>query len=119
MSKKILLVDDDRLILDSLSLVLEAEGHQVWATSSAEQALTLARQIGPDVVVTDYRMPQMDGISLLEQLKELAPVPRMVVYTGEAPPPGPAARPTRAMTWVVKVTGHGTLLEALARLLED
>ncbi len=119
LGKKILLVDDDRLILYSVSGALEARGHQVWATDSAEQALTLAREIQPDVVVTDYRMPQMDGISLLKRLKGLALAPRMVVYTGEELPTGPEVHMARELTWVVKVAGHGTLLETLERLLEE
>lgn len=119
LSVKILLVDDDPLILDSVSGALEAKGYQVWATESAERALTLARQIQPDVVVTDYRMPRMDGVALLERLKESALAPRGVVYTGEAPPPAARIRRAAELHWVVKVAGHGALLETLERLLED
>ena len=77
MGKTILLVDDDRLVLESVRAALEANGHQVWVTESAERALRLALALEPDVVVTDYRMPAIDGLSLIRELVKRTPTPQM------------------------------------------
>jgi CheY-like chemotaxis protein len=81
LGKKIVLVDDDRLVLQSVLAALEASGYRVWATDSTEEAVELTREVEPDVLVTDYRMPLMDGVSLLERVRELAVVPLMLVYS--------------------------------------
>ncbi len=76
------MVDDDRLVLLSVSDALEASGYEVWATDSTEEALALTAEVEPDVLVTDYRMPGIDGVSLLLRVRELAAVPLMLVYSG-------------------------------------
>jgi CheY-like chemotaxis protein len=118
LGKKIVLVDDDRLVLESVLAALEASGYQVWATDSTEEAVELTREVEPDVVVTDYRMPLMDGVSLLERLKELAEVPLMLVYSATPPPQERLAQRMRNVHWVAKTTGHGALLGKLTDLLE-
>jgi CheY-like chemotaxis protein len=116
--KKIVLVDDDHLVLLSVSDALEASGYQVWATDSTEEAVELTREVEPDVVVTDYRMPLMDGVSLLERVKELAVVPLMLVYSATTPPRGGRPQGMREVHWVAKSAGHGALLGKLRDLLE-
>jgi CheY-like chemotaxis protein len=118
LGKKIVLVDDDRLVLQSVSAALAASGYQVWSTDSTEEAVELTREVEPDVLVTDYRMPLMDGVSLLERVKELAVVPLMLVYSATPPPGGRLAQRVRGVHWVAKTTGHGALLGKLTDLLE-
>jgi CheY-like chemotaxis protein len=118
LGKKIVLVDDDRLVLQSVLAALEASGYQVWATDSTEEAVELTRELEPDVVVTDYRMPLMDGVALLERVKELAVVPLMLVYSATPPPRERLAQRMREVYWVAKTAGHGALLVKLTDLLE-
>ncbi|UCC81819.1 MAG: response regulator [Gemmatimonadota bacterium] len=115
---KIVLVDDDRLVLQSVLAALEASGYQVWATESTEEAVELTREMEPDVVVTDYRMPLMDGVSLLERVRELPVVPLMLVYSATPPPRELLSERMSEVSWVAKTAGHGALLGKLTDLLE-
>lgn len=79
---RLLLVDDDPDILMLAGHVLRQGGrHLVVEASSGEEALALAREAAPDAVITDFRMPGMDGLALLAALKAdaaLAPLPVLV-----------------------------------------
>ena len=67
---RVLLVDDERLVLEVLSELLEDLGHTVTCKTSGEEALRSALDEPHDLVVTDLRMPGMDGLRLLESLRE-------------------------------------------------
>lgn len=118
LSKRVLVVDDDRLLLESVASALEASGYAVWATDSVERAITLASEIEPDVVVSDYRMPGMDGISLLARLKEISDGPRMVVYSA-TPPVGSGELAGLGAIWIAKAARHGALLGTLEEILDE
>lgn len=116
MGKTILLVDDDPLVLESVRSALEATGHRVWVTDSAERALALAGELEPDVVVSDYRMPAIDGLSLARELIRMTPAPQMLIYSAEPCPTDPSAGRYRGVRWVPKSSGHAALLEALEEI---
>lgn len=78
----ILLVDDEDGILTVLSLLLADMGHSVRTASGGTKALELYRQRKADVVITDVRMPGMDGIALLDALKSLNPNAEVLLLTG-------------------------------------
>jgi CheY-like chemotaxis protein len=118
LGKKIVLVDDDRLVLQSVTAALASSGYQVWATESTAEAVELARAVEPDALVTDYRMPLMDGVSLLERVAELPVAPLMLVYSATPPPRERLAERMRGVHWVAKAAGHGALLRKLMDLLE-
>lgn len=63
----ILLVDDEKSIRDTLKIVLEDNGYNVFTASDGYEALTYIRDYMIDVLITDLRMPKMDGIKLLEE----------------------------------------------------
>ncbi len=116
--KTILLVDDDRLVLESLAATLKAAGYQVWTTDSTEAAVRLTAMLEPDVVVTDYRMPGMDGVSLLQRLQELTEAPRMVIYSATPPARRLMTERVEAVSWVAKTTGHEMLVRKLREMWE-
>jgi CheY-like chemotaxis protein len=74
-------------------------------------------EVEPDVVVTDYRMPLMDGVALLKSLGGLLRLPRMVVYSAEPPPKEFKAHRARGVKWVAKSPRHAALLELLEEML--
>lgn len=74
-TKTIALVDDDRNILTSLSLALEAEGFDVRTYSDGEEAVNGLPGNLPDLVVLDVKMPRMDGFEVLTKLRETSQVP--------------------------------------------
>ncbi len=65
----IALVDDDRNILTSVSMVLEAEGFVVRTYTDGASALTALSQVQPDLAILDIKMPRMDGMELLRRLR--------------------------------------------------
>lgn len=66
--KKILVVDDEFDILTTWRLVLEMEGYEVSTATNGRTALDAARSTTPDLVITDWMMPHMDGVELIRQL---------------------------------------------------
>ncbi len=75
MSDRIFLVDDDRNILMSVSMALEAEGFTVETFNDGEAGLKAILEEKPDLVVLDVKMPRMDGIEVLSKLREESAIP--------------------------------------------
>src|SRR5919202_6045842 len=69
MSHKILVVDDDRKTVDLLKLYLEKDGYQVLAAHDGRQALDLARQRRPDLIVLDLMLPTVEGLDVCRILR--------------------------------------------------
>jgi len=65
----ILVIDDDDLVLSTLTEVLRAHGHQVVEATRGRDGLALARAEHPDLILVDYHMPEMDGLAVVEGLK--------------------------------------------------
>ena len=75
MLNKIALVDDDRNILTSVSLALEAEGFIVDKYQDGEQGLNGIKRRPPDLLVLDIKMPKLDGMEVLEKLRKQSNLP--------------------------------------------
>ncbi|GAA5059908.1 response regulator transcription factor [Erythrobacter westpacificensis] len=73
--RTIALVDDDRNILTTLSIALQAEGYATRVYSDGEAALAALQQNPPDLAVFDIKMPRMDGMELLQKLRESSDLP--------------------------------------------
>jgi two-component system response regulator PilR (NtrC family) len=80
----ILLVDDEPDIIEILEIVLRDEGMEVCRAASARAALELLRQNHFDIVISDIRMPDMSGVELLKEAKQLAPDTVFVLITAYA-----------------------------------
>ena len=83
MVEKILLVDDEKMILDLASLVLESRGYQPIRAQDGETALRLVEEEKPPLVLLDYMLPGMDGMSVLRQIREKFPQTYVVMLTGK------------------------------------
>src|SRR5271168_5489075 len=66
----IALVDDDKNILESVTMLLEQEGYHVRAYSDGVAALTALTATPPDLAILDIKMPRMDGLELLRRLRQ-------------------------------------------------
>jgi DNA-binding response OmpR family regulator len=66
---KILVIDDDVLLLRTISRILVADGHEVVTASEGERAMALYRAIRPDLVITDIVMPGQEGIETILTLR--------------------------------------------------
>jgi two-component system response regulator PilR (NtrC family) len=83
-TEKILIVDDEQSMTQFLGIVLRKEGYQVASTNSGRDALEKVRGESFDAVITDIRMPGMDGIQLLEGIKKIDPTLPVVIMTAYA-----------------------------------
>jgi DNA-binding response OmpR family regulator len=70
MMHKILLIDDDKMVRESLAIVLEAEGYAVTMAEDGRVGLQQAKSSAPDLVLTDIIMPNMEGIELIVELRQ-------------------------------------------------
>ena len=79
MTVRLLLVEDDPRVRQSLSLALEDEGYDVLGVESGEQALAVLRETTPDVVLLDLTLPGMDGIEVCRRVRETGDIPVIMV----------------------------------------
>lgn len=92
--EKILVVDDEEMIRDLCYHILTSEGYQVQMTSNGAAALEELKRDDPDLLITDIKMPEMDGLELFERVKQL----NQDIVT-------------------IFITGHGTLDTAIESLM--
>jgi DNA-binding NtrC family response regulator len=71
--KKILLVDDDEWIRDSLTVYFGTEGCHILAVETAEEGLELLKQEDWDIILTDYKLPGIDGLTFSKKIMEIRP----------------------------------------------
>ena len=80
--KRILLVDDDREIVESMRVALDAGGYEIMVARDGNQGLALAEREDPDLVILDMMMPKRSGFLVLEKLRRSRPVPvRIIMIT--------------------------------------
>jgi len=78
---KMLLIDDDEWIRDSLSLFFESEGCHLVAVETAEEGMEELKRRGYDIIIVDYRLPGMDGLDFLERIKASHPEALTILIT--------------------------------------
>ena len=92
----VLVVDDEAPIVDLLVDIIEERGHTVLRAGNGAEALTIARDLHPDLIISDIMMPALDGYALLEQLRGAPDLARTrVILMSAAMPKGAAALPGR------------------------
>lgn len=115
---RVALVDDDPGLLRLLTIRLKSEGFEVAACESASQALQSVRSFHPDVVVTDLRMAQMDGIGLLRELQKRHPAMPVILLTAHGTiPDAVEATKSGAFAFLTKPVEKEQLLEELEKAL--
>lgn len=82
MRDEILIVDDEEGIRKVLGIALMDSGYKILTAESGEEALEIFRKMKPSVVLTDIKMPGMDGIELLQKIKEKDPDTEVIMITG-------------------------------------
>lgn len=78
---KILVLDDEKIVLDSVSRILEEEGYQVVGCQNASDALETLKQGGFDILITDLKMPGMDGLQAMGKVHEIDPDLSIIMFT--------------------------------------
>lgn len=82
MTQKILLVDDEEGIRKVLDISLSDSGFKVFTAETGKEALDIFRKMRPPIVLTDIKMPGMDGIELLQKIKQESPDTEVIMITG-------------------------------------
>jgi signal transduction histidine kinase len=80
--KKVLIIDDERPILEILDLSLTSEGYEVLTAENGEKALEIFEKQRPKLVLTDIKMPGIDGIEVLKRIKKVDDQVEVIVITG-------------------------------------
>jgi DNA-binding NtrC family response regulator len=81
---RVLVVDDDRVIADSLAVILNANGYHAKAVHSAEEAVEESVLLAPDVLITDVVMTGMSGIDLAIHISNTVPTCKIILFSGQA-----------------------------------
>lgn len=81
--ERILVVDDERVILELAGMILKSRGYQVATAHNGEEALTHVSHESYDLVLLDYMMPGMDGMMVLQRLQQLCPETAVIMFTGK------------------------------------
>ena len=79
---RILIVDDEESIRETLREILEYEGYEIEEASDGEKAISLIKKFNYDAVLSDIKMPKLDGIEVLEQAKSIAPELPFIMISG-------------------------------------
>ena len=83
LGRRILIVEDEKVVADTLGQILAANGYEIRIVYSAEDAITLISQWEPDVAILDVMLPKMNGIDLALVLRENLPNCHALLFSGQ------------------------------------
>src|SRR4051812_30922847 len=83
MAKKILIIEDEKSLNEAYEMILKRQKYQVSCAFNGEEALDICKQNTPDLILLDLRMPKMDGVEFLDNLKpkENYPKTKIIVFS--------------------------------------
>lgn len=119
MSKKILTVDDSRMMREMLLMVLSGAGFDVVQAEDGQEGLEVLDDAQPDVIITDINMPKLDGYGFIEGVRcddRYRAVPILVLSTESSAEKKARARDAGATGWIVKPFQADTLIEVVRRV---
>lgn len=117
-AKKILLVDDELSLLNSLTVVLQKHGYLVAGASNAQDAYRLLRTTDYDLIMLDLFMPGIDGLQQLNQVHKLYPETPIFIFTGSSSSAtADEARRLGAVEFLMKPLDPLLLLEKIDSIL--
>ena len=81
---KVLVVDDERIIADTLAMILNQSGFEASAVYSGEKAVEMASTFSPDMLITDVIMADLNGIDAAIQIRAMLPGIKILLFSGQA-----------------------------------
>jgi CheY-like chemotaxis protein len=82
--RKVLVVDDEKVIADTLAIILNQNGYDASAVYSGKSAVERAQEVVPDLVISDVIMNDMDGIQAAIAIRGLLPRTKILLFSGQA-----------------------------------
>ncbi|MBN2713410.1 MAG: sigma-54-dependent Fis family transcriptional regulator [Planctomycetes bacterium] len=117
--EKILLVDDEPALLDVVAEVLERDGYEVATAEGWRKAEELAKHTDFDLFVLDFKMPEVDGLQLMERLRRITPTAEAMIITGHASvSQGVEAIKRGARDYLTKPVERSELLHRVRSIME-
>ena len=117
---KLLVIDDDRMNCDLIQSVFTRHGFQVLTATSGVEGLNLFRQHNPRVTILDLRMPEMDGLTVLKEIRALDPhVPVVILGGGATETQENQARGLRVTDFIRKGLSLDVLVECVNRVVQQ
>ncbi|HMS84380.1 MAG TPA: response regulator [Nitrospira sp.] len=117
MMMKLLIVDDDQMNCDLLQELFSRQGYDVILATSGREGLDLFREINPKVTLLDLRMPEMDGLTVLKEIRAIDPhAPVIILGGGATDVHENQARALRATDFIRKGLSLDILVEAVNRV---
>ena len=120
MSHHLLIVDDEDDILDVLEELFTGRGYRITRASNAEQATEILEDLTPDLIVSDYQMPGMDGVEFLQKVQVSLPDPPRILLTahGDLKVAIAAINEANIYKFITKPWNNSDLLLTVQRALE-
>jgi len=84
MATRILIVDDERTIADTLSVIFRAAGYETYTAYNGVLGLDAARRVTPQLVLSDVVMPELDGVKMAMQIRQSMPETAVLLFSGQA-----------------------------------
>ncbi|HEX9108799.1 MAG TPA: response regulator, partial [Longimicrobiales bacterium] len=112
---KVLIIDDERSILETLRILLRGEGFEVAVADSGKDGLARLPEIEPDVVLTDIRMPGVTGIDVLSAVRERDPDLPVILMTAQASLQSAVQAVNQGAFYYVQKPFHNDEMAALCR----
>jgi len=81
---KVLVADDERVIADTLAIILNQSGFEATAVYTGEKAVETARTLKPDMLISDVIMTDLNGIDAAIRIRELLPACKILLFSGQA-----------------------------------
>jgi len=117
--KDILLVDDDRVAAAFIEDILVKEGYSVRHVRDGKEALDKAKQVEPDLILLDIRMPKMDGITVAKKIREFNKGAKIIFLTGfQSPELSKEAQKYDISGYIVKSSPTKNILKVIQEALK-
>jgi len=117
---KILVLDDEQIVLDSVSRILEGENYEISTCRSGAEAVEKLKEGGFDALITDLKMPGMDGLQAMEALAEVDPDLSMIMVTAYSTVDSAVkAMKLGAVDYIRKPFTPDQLTELVGKVMED
>jgi DNA-binding response OmpR family regulator len=116
MTCKVLTIDDDTAITELLTQLLKKRGFDPFVANTGEEGVELIREISPDVVILDLKMPEMDGWQVCTEIRSFSSVPILILSALDSPGMVASALDAGADDYLVKPVPSGVLIAHLNTL---